>query len=79
MKYEVKVRKIMPMRCNVCDIGIGRSVQKIDKEWVQHEHMHQNIHRVRYKKKSYNLCGRCFEKSKGVGNLHAFLESKVED
>lgn len=57
-----ELKRIMITTCDLCTIGIGTSMQKMDKVWQQYRHDNKEIYKFRYKKKTYRLCEGCFER-----------------
>jgi hypothetical protein len=55
------LKRIMPNKCDCCDIGIGTSMLKEGKTWIQHQHIFDQFHTFRTPRKKYKVCKWCFE------------------
>lgn len=65
-----KLKRIMPNRCGMCLIGIGKSMLFYDGTWRQFKHLEEDAHVVRFNGNRITVCGDCFErleKEKDVG------------
>lgn len=74
------VKLIMPDKCDLCTIGIGKSMQFHDGVWTEITHMHDKFYEMKIGGKEYKMCEWCYEDMKKrenkAGYLYKFKKTK---
>lgn len=76
MPNEKDVKVIMPNKCDICTIGIGKSVIFEDKIWKIHKHIEPMIYQYYYYNGMVKVCKECFEELNKMKNPDHYIASQ---
>lgn len=67
---------IMPNKCDICTIGIGRSVLFEDKIWKIHNHIEVEVHPYYYYNGMVKVCKECFDELNSMKNPDFYIANQ---